>query len=195
MKRRGSAAGAERLPARALLGQRPSASSRSRATLTAMARLEQALFVRGGAGSAPGAHPRDRRPRHTRRGEYDEALAACARSEALARELGDGRHRVLSLLESGEVVPAPRRLRRTPRPPAAALDVAGAERRPGRPGARAGLACHRGPTDRRLPGALGFLERRRAISGAWASSLGGARTLPTRATCTSTAAVAEAGRC
>ena len=39
----------------------------------------------------------------TRRGEFDQAIEACARAEALTRDLGDERARVLAVMESADV--------------------------------------------------------------------------------------------
>src|SRR5262245_4784254 len=171
----GSAAGAGPLAARALLGQGEcefAIGSYDRA----MERLERALFAAVAPALQARIHVTAARV-HTRRGEFDQALAACARSEALARELGDGRHRVFSLLETGEVG-----LRRGAYPDAqaafeSALDVAekiddlGGQARA--LGSLATVACQPGE----FPAALGFLERSAAIYRRMGEPLGEARML------------------
>ena len=171
----GSAAGAGPLAARALLGQGECEFALARYD-KAMERLEQALFAAVAPALQARIHVTVARV-HTRRGEFDEALAACARSEALARELGDGRHRVFSLLETGEVG-----LRRGAYPDAqaafeSALDVAEqSDDLGGQARALGSLATVARQTGD-FPAALGFLERGAAISRRMGEPLGEARML------------------
>ena len=171
----GEAAGAGPLAARALLGQGECEFALGRYD-RAMERLDQALFAAVAPALQARIHVTAARV-YTRRGEFDEALAACARSEALARELGDGRHRVFSLLESGEVC-----VRRGAYADAqaafeSALDVAeenddlGGQARA--LGSLATVARHTGD----FPAALGFLERSAAICRRMGEPLGEARML------------------
>jgi tetratricopeptide (TPR) repeat protein len=114
---------------------------------------------------------------HTRRGAFEAALASCARSEALARALGDDRHRVLTMLESGDVCVRRGAFDQAREFLESALGIAehnadlGGQARALR--ALATVARERGD----FPGALGYLERSGAIARRMGDAHGEARAL------------------
>jgi len=114
---------------------------------------------------------------YTRRGEYEEALEACARSEALALELGDERHQVLSVLESGDVCLRRGAFDEARGHASSALEIA---ERAGDLGGQARALSALATVARQsgdFPGALGYLERSGTLSRRMGDPQGEARAL------------------